>query len=193
MLSVLDVGTGSGCIACTLALDLPGAQVTAWDVSQEALAIAADNASRLGADIVFQHKDILHESEAACNATTVPHPAPSPTALPHPAPSPRHCWDIIVSNPPYICESERQQMERHIVDHEPALALFVPDDDALRFYRAIGLYGLHTLRPGGCLFLELNAAHADETATLLQHQGYADITVRRDQFGRQRLLKATRP
>lgn len=166
---VLDVGTGSGCIACTLALDLPEARVTAWDISSAALQIAADNARRLDVTVTFEQCDALHPTADARR------------------------WDLIVSNPPYICECERRDMAVHVTDHEPSLALFVPDDDPLLFYRAIGHYAVRSLQPGGQLFFELNHAHAAETAELLRQLGMIDIQLRRDQFGRQRFLKALHP
>ena len=168
-ISVLDIGTGSGCIATTLALDLPGAQVTAWDISEEALRIAQTNADRHAAGVLFQLQDALNP------------------------PADRELWDVIVSNPPYVCECERQAMERHVLDHEPALALFVPDNDPLRFYRAIGNYARKALKPNGRLFFELNATHAGETADMLRQQGFSDVTLREDQFGRTRFLRAARP
>lgn len=165
--NILDIGTGSGCIACTLALDIRDAQVTAWDISETALAIAADNAQRLGAQVAFQRQDALTP------------------------PTDKACWDVIVSNPPYICEQEQAGMQRHVLDFEPQLALFVPDDDPLRFYRAIGRYALTALRPGGSLFFELNAAYANETKALIEQTGFSHVHLRDDQFDRPRFLQAT--
>ncbi|MEE0619669.1 MAG: HemK/PrmC family methyltransferase, partial [Prevotella sp.] len=114
--TLLDSGTGSGCIAITAALDYPDATVTAWDISDDALRIARANATRLGAQVCFERQDALAP--------------PADTAL----------WDVIVSNPPYICMSERAEMSPHVLDHEPATALFVPDSDPLLFYRATARY-----------------------------------------------------
>jgi len=171
-LTVLDVGTGSGCIACTLALELPGARVQALDVSAEALSVARHNARRLGAEVAFRQEDILSWGVSPI--------------------SPKDPISLIVSNPPYICLSERSAMSPHVLDHEPAEALFVPDDDPLLFYRVIARYALQALCPGGQLFFELNAAHATATAALLRREGFADVELRCDQFGRQRFLRAVR-
>ena len=97
---------------------------------------------------------------------------------------------MVISNPPYICQSEADEMDKNVLDHEPHLALFVPDDDPHLFYRAIATQALHLLAPGGQLYFELNRAHADETAALLHSLGYTDITLRTDQFGNKRMIKA---
>ena len=164
---ILDVGTGSGCIACTLAAELPEAEVTAWDISEDALAIARENAKRTHVHVSFEQVDVLH----------------SP---------PISRYDLIVSNPPYICQQEAEAMERHVLDHEPHLALFVPDDDPLLFYRAIAQYGSHALTPGGSLFFEINPLYATELSALLSAMSYHDIEIRNDQFGKPRMIKATR-
>jgi len=167
---VLDIGTGSGCIACTLALDMPGATLSAWDISAEALHVARANAQRLGVHVAFELCDALHAT-------------PPEASL----------WHVIVSNPPYICRSERHHMQQQVTDHEPSLALFVPDDDPLLFYRAIARYALRALLPGGMLFFELDAAHATTTEQLLRDMGFSTVELRNDQFGRPRFLKAIRP
>lgn len=166
-LSVLDIGTGSGCIACTLARELPHSEVSAWDISEKALQIARKNAEMTGSIVQFRLQDAL----------TPPHDTGR--------------WDIIVSNPPYICEHERQQMERRVFDHEPSLALFVPDDDPLRFYRAIGSYALEALKPHGSLFFELNAAYASDAARLMEEIGFRHVDPHNDQYGRPRFLKVS--
>ena len=160
---MLDIGTGSGCIAITLALALPKANVEAIDLSKEALAIASDNALRLGAKVTFAERDALRL-----------------TAAPQPL------WDAIVSNPPYVTEKERTDMRRNVLDYEPALALFVPDDDPLRFYRAIAHDATTALRKGGRLYFEINPLYADEMATLLHQQGFSDVDILKDAFGKQR-------
>ena len=99
-------------------------------------------------------------------------------------------WDLIVSNPPYVCDQEKTTMERHVLEHEPHLALFVPDDDPLRFYRAIGHYAQEALKPGGLLYFELNPLYAHETEALLRDLGFAETEIRQDMFGKQRFLKA---
>ena len=136
--SILDIGTGSGCIAITVALALPQARVTAWDISTDALAIAAGNAHRLGASVRFEHQDALS------------------------APDDEERWDVIVSNPPYICDRERADMSDNVLSYEPELALFVPDNDPLLFYRAIARYASKALKPGGRLLFETNTAYAHE-------------------------------
>lgn len=130
-LSVLDIGTGSGCIAISLALDMPSANVSAIDISDQALHIASANAIMLHANVSFHKQDILQ-------AATTSAPDAS-----------QGQWDVIVSNPPYITEKEKTNMEPNVLDHEPSLALFVPDDDPLRFYRAIATYAATTLRHDG--------------------------------------------
>ena len=164
---ILDIGTGSGCIACTLAAELPEAEVTAWDISEEALAIARENAKRTHVHVSFEQVDVLH----------------SP---------PISRYDLIVSNPPYICQQEAEAMEHHVLDHEPHLALFVPDDDPLLFYRAIAQYGSHAVTPGGSLFFEINPLYATELSALLSAMSYHDIALKNDQFGKPRMIKATR-
>lgn len=159
---ILDIGTGSGCIACTLALDSDSHRVTAWDVSDDALRIASENAASLGAEVCFVKQDALH------------------------APADTDKWDAIVSNPPYICHKEKKDMHANVLDNEPYLALFVPDDDPLLFYRNIAAYGLHALRSGGWLCFEINALYARETEGMLGRLGYRDIKTEKDIFGRDR-------
>ena len=164
---ILDIGTGSGSIAITLALELPDAKVTAWDISDDALRIAADNAKSLGANVTFEHCDVLNISRSSK-------------------------YSLIVSNPPYICEKEKLAMECNVLEHEPHLALFVPDDDPLLFYRAIAQYAIEALKPQGSLFFELNPLYADDLAQMLRMMSYHDISIRQDQFGNPRFLKATK-
>ncbi len=171
--SILDIGTGSGCIACTLAADIPDAQVTAWDISEEALRIAAENAKSIGVTVRFEQRDILSD-------------------IPTPSLHPRYEYDIIVSNPPYICGQEKDGMERNVLDYEPALALFVPDDDPLLFYRAIARYGQTGLKPGGSLYFEINPLYADALQDLLSRMSWHDIETKKDQFGKQRFIKASK-
>lgn len=165
---VLDIGTGSGCIAVTLALGIGGARVAAWDVSADALAAARSNAASLGAAVDFSQTDALRppRDEAA--------------------------WDIIVSNPPYVCDSERDAMDSNVLDYEPPQALFVPDADPLRFYRAIGRYAATALRPGGALYFEINPMFAQRFDGLARDCGLGAADVRPDRFGRQRLVKIKR-
>ena len=170
---VLDIGTGSGCIAITLALELPKAKVTAWDISDDAIRIASENASRLGASVIFEHRDTLD---------------PSLFTLHSSLPS----WDIIVSNPPYICRKEADGMEKKVLEYEPHLALFVPNDDPLLFYRAIAQYAAKTLKPQGALFFEINPLYASSLSQLLSTMSCYDIQTLPDQFGKLRFLKATK-
>ena len=163
--SILDIGTGSGCIAITVALALPQARVTAWDISTDALAIAAGNAHRLGASVRFEHQDALS------------------------APDDEERWDVIVSNPPYICDKERADMSDNVLSYEPELALFVPDNDPLLFYRAIARYASKALKPGGRLLFETNTAYAHEVAQAMADEGFTAIEVRNDCFGKPRMVK----
>ena len=165
--SILDIGTGSGCIAITVALALPQARVTAWDISTDALAIAAGNAHRLGASIRFEHQDALN------------------------APDDEARWDVIVSNPPYICDRERADMSDNVLSYEPELALFVPDSDPLLFYRAIARYASKALKPGGRLLFETNTAYVHEVAQAMADEGFTAIEVRNDCFGKPRMVKGT--
>lgn len=163
--SILDIGTGSGCIAITVALALPQAHVTAWDISTDALAIAAGNAHRLGASVRFEHQDALS------------------------APDDEERWDVIVSNPPYICDKERADMSDNVLSYEPELALFVPDSAPLLFYRAIARYASKALKPGGRLLFETNTAYAHEVAQAMANEGFTAIEVRNDCFGKPRMVK----
>lgn len=154
---VLDVGTGSGCIAVSLAKELPHALVTAWDVSSEALSVARANAERHQAAVRFVECDVL-----ACQVDE--------TAA----------YDVIVSNPPYVTESEKRDMEPNVLQWEPALALFVPDDDPLRFYRRIAALGLRMLAEGGRLYFEINRAYGREMREMLSAMGYGNVRVEKD-------------
>lgn len=162
--TILDIGTGSGCIAVSLAL--MGHKVTAMDVSADALSIARENARRLQADILFLQEDILH---------------PTPT---------QQQWDVIVSNPPYVCQKEAAQMDSNVLDYEPHLALFVPDSDPLLFYRAIALYAIKHLTANGCLYFEINQAYPAETTSLLEQTGFSKIEAHTDCFDKPRFISA---
>ena len=165
---VLDIGTGSGCIACTLALDIKDCNVTAWDISPKALGIARENASWLNANVVFKIQDALNVQDTTDR------------------------WDVIGSNPPYICDKEKNDMERNVLEHEPHSALFVPDDDPLLFYRAIARYAVSALNEGGRLYYEINPIYADETVTMLADTGFKNIETKLDAFGKKRMVKALR-
>lgn len=166
--SILDIGTGSGCIAIALAKALPQTRLTAIDISDEALAVARENAKMHDADIDFIQADILNPNPYLAN----------------------NRYDVIVSNPPYICNKEADEMEKNVLDHEPHVALFVPDDDPLLFYRAIAEKTLTMLTPDGTLFFEINRLYAQELTTMLQSMGFQHITVRQDQFNNARMLRA---
>ena len=170
---ILDIGTGSGCIAITLALELPDAKVTAWDISDDALRIASANAKALGASVTFQHHDALDSSFFTLHSS-----------LPK--------WDLIVSNPPYICRKEADGMDKNVLGYEPHEALFVPDDDPLLFYRAIARYATLVLKPNGNLFFEINPLYADDLTQLLGKMLFYNAEILNDQFGKPRFLKATK-
>ena len=172
--AILDIGTGSGCIAITLALGLPQAKVTAWDISDRALSVARGNAQQLGADVTFEQVDAL-DLPLGSAALHSKEPA---------------TYNIIVSNPPYICDKEKGQMEQNVLEHEPSLALFVPDDDPLLFYRSIARYAHEALTPEGLLFFEINPLYKDELVRMLDDMGFTEIAVKTDQFGKPRMLKA---
>lgn len=169
--SILDIGTGSGCIACTLAAELADAEVTAWDISDDALRIATENAKRTNVHVSFKKVDVL-------NTSLLNRERPA-TGL-----------DIIVSNPPYICNKERATMERNVLEHEPELALFVPDDDPLLFYRTIARFAAKTLNPGGALYFEINPLYVSEMQQMLSEEGFSHTEIRNDQFGKQRFTKS---
>lgn len=169
--SILDVCTGSGCIAIALAKAFPGAKTTAIDISSDALAVARENAQTAAVAIDFLQADILSASSSL----------------------PAGTYDMVISNPPYICNREAARMDRNVLEHEPHTALFVPDDDPLLFYRAIACKAQNILSPGGRLFFEINRQYARELTAMLSSMGYADVSVRQDQFGNDRMLRALQP
>ena len=163
--TILDIGTGSGCIAITLALEMPEAKVLAWDISDEALHIARQNAQTFGADVLFEKRDALNISLTSQ-------------------------YDLIVSNPPYIKPQERDEMAKNVLDYEPEQALFAPEDDPIIFYECIGEYAWKCLKSGGLLFFELNPLTVEDVRRYLLQFGFSDIEIRHDQYGKQRFLKA---
>jgi len=173
--SILDIGTGSGCIACTLAAEMPEAEVTAWDISEEALKIARENANHNNVHVTFEQVDVLN----------LPSPLPFGGGR-------GEAVSLIVSNPPYICNKERDAMETNVLEHEPHTALFVPDDDPLLFYRAIAQYGQSALKDGGWLYFEINPLYADYMQRMLSMMSYHDIEIKEDQYGKQRMIRACR-
>ena len=165
---ILDLCTGSGCIAIALAKAFPSAMVFAFDISAEAMAVAQKNAECNHTNVSFLIADILREENPAGES-----------------------YDIIVSNPPYVRDMEKTMMNRNVLDYEPHLALFVPDDDPLIFYRHIAEFATKHLKTGGKLYLEINEALGNETAALLEKQGYRCI-VHKDSFGKDRMIEAVK-
>lgn len=184
---ILDIGTGSGCIATSISLALADKHcyTEAWDISEDALRIAADNAARLGAEVKFHRRDALRleedlpaeENQGGAEALSDTNAA-------------AESWDIIVSNPPYICNREAADMHANVLRHEPHLALFVPDTDPLLFYRAIARYAMRSLRKGGWLLFECNTLYAHDTAQMASDMGFAKSVVEDDCFGKPRFVKA---
>ena len=165
---ILDIGTGSGCIAVSLADKLPKATVAAWDISTEALAVATENSKANNCNVEFKHVDILEYQ---------------PTG---------EQFNIIVSNPPYIKKNEKEAMHANVLDWEPHTALFVPDNDPLLFYRIIAKKGLTLLFPGGKLYFEINRAHGKETMEMLAALGYTNIELRKDFADNDRMIRAVK-
>jgi release factor glutamine methyltransferase len=165
---VLDVGTGSGCIAISLALDSPQSIVSGWDVAANAIQMARENAEHLGANVDFVQQDVFAWSESATH------------------------WDVIVSNPPYVLNAEKADMKAHVLNHEPHLALFVSDKDPLLFYRVIGEMAQQRLTPGGFLCFEINRAYGEQNVALAKTQGFENIQLLKDFHGNDRMLIAQR-
>ena len=164
---ILDICTGSGCIAITLGLTIPNSEVTGWDISEDALRIAQGNVEMLKAgNVRIEYQNALMLPKTAETA------------------------DIIVSNPPYICEKEKADMEKNVLEHEPSIALFVPDEDPLKFYRAIAEYASSALKSEGALYFEINPIYEKETREMLEELGFKDIETKEDAFGKKRMMKA---
>ena len=181
-LRILDIGTGSGCIALSIKQRLPETYVEAWDISTEALSIAADNARSLGLDVVWRQQDALNITPNVLSTT------PNDNSVVPDSP----LWDVIVSNPPYICERERTDMARNVLEHEPSTALFVPDTDPLMFYRAITRYAVDSLNEGGRLLFECNTLYAGDTARMMADEGMTATQVYDDCFGKPRFAVGKR-
>ena len=192
-IEILDLCTGSGCVAITLALAFPDAHVVGVDISPAALAIARENATTLGAhNVTFIECDILSDPSSLIVPLGGPQGAFHLSSLiPQPSPLGDH-RGLLISNPPYVRTSEAADIHPTVLHHEPSLALFVPDDDPLRFYRAIARIGQQLLPPAAPVFVEINAALAPETRHLFTAAGYSDVQLRDDQFSRPRMLKAMR-
>ena len=163
---ILDIGTGSGCIPISLAHFMSGAELEAWDISDGALDVARRNASQNEVKVLFRKQNVLEV-------------VPSSS-----------CYDVIVSNPPYITEQEKVDMEANVLDWEPSIALFVPDTDPLLFYRKIAELGLEMLVAGGALYFEINRAYGEMMKTMLEDMGYNNVELRKDMFGNDRMIKA---
>ena len=165
---ILDIGTGSGCIAVSLSNYILDAEVDAWDISAEALQVARRNGERNGVKLHLEQKDILNVAPVS------------------------NRYDVIVSNPPYITEKEKVDMEANVLAWEPSVALFVSDDDPLVFYRRIAQLGKTMLREGGALYFEINRAYGKDMQCMLASLGYKDIELRIDEWGNDRMIKAKR-
>ena len=170
---ILDIGTGSGCIAITLAAMYPEAQVIGWDISEDALEVAKINAIRNNVNVSFEQVDVLN----------LPSPLPFGGGR-------GEALSLLVSNPPYICNKERAAMAVNVLEYEPHTALFVPDDDPLLFYRAIAQFGQTALKQGGWLYFEINPLYAREMCDMLRLMSYHDIELKADQYGKQRMIRA---
>ena len=168
--NILDIGTGSGCIAISLKKNFPTAQVSAIDISTEALQTAKQNAELNEVDINFIHADILNIN--------------SQIEIPK--------SEIIISNPPYVTLHDKTQMHTNVTDFEPHTALFVPENDPLIFYKAIADFAIDNLAPKGLLFFEINESLGKETVEMLESKGFKDIELRKDMSGRDRMVRATR-
>lgn len=166
--SILDIGTGSACIAISLAHALKKASVTALDICPQALEVAKRNAQRNNVSILFEEMDVLSTTflDSSCNK-----------------------FDIIVSNPPYICEKESKEMEKNVLNYEPSKALFVPDSNPLLFYSRIADFANKNLNSHGKLFFEINRAYGKETINMLYQKGFKQIELRKDFFENERMVK----
>lgn len=169
---IIDIGTGSGCIALALKKSIPSAEVYAMDISGDALAVARKNADLLGLNIHFIHADIL-EWDLVVNSELR--------------------FDLVVSNPPYITPGEKAEMESHVLHFEPELALFVPDESPLLFYQYIADFARHHLRPGGKLYFEINRKYGLEIKELLTKKGFSDVGIKKDMQGADRIIEAVKP
>jgi len=166
---VLDIGTGSGCIPITLATHWPDSHIKSWDISEDALALARQNNDDMQTHVVFKRNDILNLGQKHDDL--------------------KQGFDLIVSNPPYVKQCEQQEMERHVLDWEPALALFVPDDDPLLFYRTIVSHAADgLLLPGGWIYFEINREYGHEVAGLLENSGFLHTEVLQDLSGNDRIV-----
>ena len=191
---ILDICTGSGCIAITLGLDIPNSEVTGWDISEDALRIAQGNVEMMKAgNVRIEHQDALALPKAAetDNEKMKGNDDKEVVKPKGKAKTPStQKWDLIVSNPPYICEKEKADMEKNVLEHEPSLALFVPDEDPLKFYRAIAEYASSALKSGRALYFEINPIYEKETREMLLKLDFKDIETKEDAFGKKRMMRA---
>ena len=191
---ILDICTGSGCIAITLGLNIPNSEVTGWDISEDALRIAQGNVEMMKAgNVRIEHQDALALPKAAetDNEKMKGNDDKEVVKPKGEAKTPStQKWDLIVSNPPYICEKEKADMEKNVLEHEPSLALFVPDEDPLKFYRAIAEYASSALKSGGALYFEINPIYEKETREMLLRLDFKDIETKEDAFGKKRMMRA---
>ena len=191
---ILDICTGSGCIAITLGLNIPNSEVTGWDISEDALRIAQGNVEMMKAgNVRIELQDALALPKAAetDNEKMKGNDDKEVVKPKGEAKTPStQKWDLIVSNPPYICEKEKADMEKNVLEHEPSLALFVPDEDPLKFYRAIAEYASSALKSGGALYFEINPIYEKETREMLLKLDFKDIETKEDAFGKKRMMRA---
>ena len=166
-LRIIDIGTGSGCIAISLAKNIPNAQVTALDVSVAALATAQKNAEKNQVDVAFRNQNILEANDL------------------------QEKFDVIVSNPPYVRDLEKVEIKKNVLDYEPHLALFVENDNALIFYKKIAELAQKNLKPNGFLFFEINQYLGAEMIGLLQEMGFKNIVLKKDIYGNDRMIRST--
>ena len=174
ILTILDMGTGSGCIPISLDKNLTDAKVFGLDISKDALKVAEENNALLNSDVKFYEADIL-SLDAETSAKEL-----------------NEKFDIIISNPPYVLELEKAEMQNNVIDHEPSLALFVPDEDPLKFYSAVVNFAANHLNENGCLYLEINQYLGEETKQLLEKSNFKTIELRKDMFGNDRMIKGIR-
>ena len=172
---IMDLCTGSGCIAITLSFEIPNSEVLGIDISDCACRIATENAKLLSSKACFEKMDVFKLLERYRKDTK-----DSPEV------------DMIVSNPPYICEKEKIDMAKNVLDYEPGIALFVPDEDPLKFYRAIAEIASIRLRCGGFLYFEINPIYEKETREMLEGFGFKDIETKEDSFGKKRMMRAAK-
>lgn len=168
--NILDIGTGSGCISVSLAKALPRFRTEAWDISPEAISIASENAKLIKADVNFKLRDVLNTSVSDIDTR----------------------YDIIVSNPPYVLDSEAVEMKENVLGHEPHIALFVPDSDPLLFYRKIAELGIGLLNNNGKLYFEINRMFGSQTKDMLEALNYRQVSVLKDMQGNDRMVRAIR-